>query len=164
MSERNEAKQREGGSLPAWRPLGGMQRWPLWEGFFPGLGGRQFGDLFREFPPAIRGGAFVPAVDLVENDTHYTITVEIPGVQRDDVHVELQHDVLVIHGEKKSEREGKKERGRYLERSYGSFSRTFTLPSDADAERLDASFKDGVLSIRVPRREAIKPKQIAIKG
>ena len=163
MIEKKEAKEREGRSLQAWRPFGDFERWPaLWEGFFPGRG-RQFGDLFRDWPSA-RGGGFVPAVDLSENDSHYTITVEIPGVNKDDVHVELQDDLLVISGEKKSEREEKKDRGRYLERSYGSFSRSFTLPGDADAERLEASFKDGVLKIRVPRREAVKPKQIAIKS
>jgi HSP20 family protein len=164
MNEKKESRERER-SLPVWRPFGDLERWPaLWEGLFPGRSGRAVGDLFREWPLSTRAGAFVPAVDLSENDTHYTITVEIPGVQKDDVHVELQDDMLVIHGEKKSEREEKKDRGRYLERSYGSFSRSFTLPSDADAERLEASFKDGVLTVRMPRREAVKPKQIAIKG
>jgi HSP20 family protein len=70
----------------------------------------------------------------------------------------------VIRGEKKSEREEKKERSRYVERSYGSFSRAFRLPGDADADRLEASFKDGVLTVRIPRSEAAKPKQIAIKS
>ena len=164
MSEKKQATEREGRGLTPWRPFEDFGRFPsLWEGFFP-RGGRLFEDLFRDWPAAARSGGFVPAVDLSENDTHYTLTVEIPGVQKGDVQVELQDDMLVIHGEKKSEREEKKDRGRYLERSYGSFTRSFTLPSDADAERLEASFKDGVLSIRMPRREPIKPKQIAIKG
>jgi HSP20 family protein len=164
MNERREAKEREGRRLPAWRPFGEMERWPsLWEGFFPGHG-RQLADLFRDVPSAARAGAFVPAVDVVENDSHYTLTLEIPGVQKGDVQVELQEDMLLIHGEKRSEREEKKDRGRYLERSYGSFNRSFSLPPDADAERLEASFKDGILKIRVPRREAAKAKQIAIQG
>ncbi|HEX5065825.1 MAG TPA: Hsp20/alpha crystallin family protein [Myxococcota bacterium] len=164
MSEKKEAKEREVRSLTPWNPFAELDRWPaLWEGFFP-RGGRVFGDLFRDFPQSARAAAFVPAMDVSENDSHYTITVEIPGVRKDDVHVELRDDMLVIQGEKKSEREEKKERGRYIERSYGSFNRAFTLPGDADGERLEASFKEGVLTVRIPRREALKPKQIAIKG
>ena len=83
-------------------------------------------------------------------------------MRKEDVHVDLQEGMLVIHGEKKSEREEKREHGRYVERSYGSFSRSFTLPSDADVDRLEASFKDGVLTIRVSRTEESKPRQIAI--
>jgi HSP20 family protein len=164
MSEKKEAKQRDVRSLTPWNPFAEMERWPsLWEGFFP-RGGRLFGDMSRDFAQSARAGAFVPAMDVSENDSHYTITVEIPGVRKDDVQVELRDDMLVIQGEKKSEREEKKERGRYIERSYGSFSRAFTLPADADAERLEASFEGGVLAVRIPRREALKPKQIAIKG
>jgi HSP20 family protein len=165
MSEKKEAKEREGRSLAAWRPFGDLERWPgLWEGFFPGRTSRLMGELFRDWPAATRSAAFVPAVELTENDTSYTITCEIPGVQKNDVQVELQDEMLVIRGEKKSEREEKKDRTRYVERSYGSFSRAFDLPPDADADRLEASFKDGVLTVKLPRKEAVKPKQIAIKG
>lgn len=164
MSEKKETRERDVRSLTPWNPFAEFERWPsLWEGFFP-RGGRLFGDLLRDWPQGARTSAFVPALDISENDSHYTITVEIPGVRKDDVQVELRDDMLVIQGEKKSEREEKKERGRHVERSYGSFSRAFTLPSDADAERLEASFKEGVLTVRIPRREALKPKQIAIKS
>jgi HSP20 family protein len=164
MSEKREAKEREARSPTPWSPFPELERWPaLWEGFIP-RGGRLFGDMLRDWPRSPRAAGFVPAMDVSENDSHYTVTLEIPGVSKDDVQVELRDDTLVIHGEKKSEREEKKDRGRYVERSYGSFSRAFTLPADADAERLEASFKEGVLSIRVPRREAAKPKQIAIKS
>jgi HSP20 family protein len=162
MSEKKEVKERESRSVAAWSPFGDPGRWPsLWEGFFPGRGSR-LSELFRDFPA--RAGAFVPAVDVSENDSSYTVTVEVPGVQKNDVQVELQEGMLVIHGEKRTEREEKKDRSRYVERSYGSFSRSFSLPPDADADRLEASYKDGVLSIRIPRTEAAKPKQIAIKG
>jgi HSP20 family protein len=166
MGEKKEGKERESRGLSPWRPFGDLERWPgLWEGVFPGRTSRLMSELFRDWPAAARGAAaFVPAVDLTENDTSYTITVEIPGVQKNDVQVELQDEMLVIRGEKRSEREEKKDRTRYVERSYGSFSRAFDLPPDADADRLEASFKDGVLTVRVPRKEAVKPKQIAIKG
>ncbi|HXK24127.1 MAG TPA: Hsp20/alpha crystallin family protein [Myxococcota bacterium] len=163
MAEKREEKAqgRESRELSPWRPFGDFEQWLTpWEGLFPRR--RLFEELFRDFPA--RSRAFVPAVELSENDQSYTITVEIPGVNKEDVHVDLQEGMLVIHGEKKSEREEKKERGRYIERSYGSFSRSFTLPADANAERLDASFRDGVLKIVVPRSEAAKPRQIAIKG
>ena len=164
MAEKKEDREkttREGRELSPWRPFGDFERWLTpWEGLFPRR--RFFDDLVRDFPT--RGRDFVPAVELSENDQSYTFTVEIPGVNKGDVHVDLQDGMLVIHGEKKSEREEKRERGRYVERSYGSFSRSFTLPGDADAERLDASFKDGVLKIVVPRSEAEKPRKIAIKG
>ena len=89
---------------------------------------------------------------------------ELPGVNEKDVSVTFNNGYLTIKGEKKAEREEKKDRSRYVERSYGSFSRAFRLPPDADADRLEASFTDGVLTIRVPRSEAAKPRQIAIKG
>jgi HSP20 family protein len=78
--------------------------------------------------------------------------------------VELQEGVLTIRGEKTSEREEKNEQTRYVERCYGSFSRSLRLPPDADADRLDASFKDGVLAITVPKTEGPKPRTIAIKA
>ena len=164
MAEKREEREkggREGRELSPWRPFEDFGHWLTpWEGLFPRR--RFFEDLFHDFPT--RGRGFVPAVELSENDQSYTITVEIPGVNKDDVHVDLQDGMLVIHGEKKCEREEKKERGRYIERSYGSFSRSFALPGDADADRLEASFKDGVLKIVVPRSEAAKPRQIAIKS
>jgi HSP20 family protein len=161
MTEKKESKEREGREVTAWRPFGDFESFLApWEGLFPRR--RFFEDFFRGLPAAQRG--FVPAVELSENDTRYTITVEIPGVRKEDVHVDLREGMLVIHGEKKSEREEKKERSRYVERSYGSFTRSFTLPPDADADRLDANFKDGVLTINIPRTEESKPRQIAIKG
>ena len=164
MAEKREERvqgTREGRELSPWRPFGDFESWLTpWEGLFPRR--RLLEDVLRD--PSTRARGFVPAVELSENDHSYTITVEVPGVNKDDVHVDLHEGMLIIHGEKKSEREEKKDRGRYIERSYGSFSRSFTLPADADADRMEASFKDGVLKIVVPRAEAAKPRQIAIKG
>lgn len=160
--KKNESAQRqEGRSLPARRPFGELGGWTS-ESFFPSRMGRLLDELFRESPGG-RGREFLPAVDVAENDAQYTITVELPGTNKDDVHVELSEGMLTIRGEKKSEREEKKERSRYVERCYGSFTRAFTLPSDADGDRLIASFKDGVLTIAIPRKEEAKPRTIAIK-
>ena len=112
---------------------------------------------------AARGSQLSPPVDLAEDDKSYAVTIELPGVKKEDVVVELHGNVLTVHGEKKSEREGRQDRGHWLERSYGSFSRSFTLPPTALAEELKAAFKDGVLTIEIPKREPVKAKQIAIK-
>lgn len=162
MSGREGHEGGEGREMAQWRPFGDLESWITpWEGgLFPRR--RFFDDMLRDFGGSRRN--FVPAVELSENDESYTITVELPGVKKDDVQVDLREGMLVVQGEKRSEREEKKERGRYLERTYGSFCRTFALPSDADSERLKAAFKDGVLTIQVPRSEASKPRQIAIQS
>lgn len=110
-----------------------------------------------------RQGQFLPAVDIVEDDDRYVITVEVPGAKKDDVTVELHENVLTIRGEKRSEREGEKEHRRWVERTYGSFSRSFTLASNAAGNRVKASFENGVLTIEVPKEEESKPKVISIK-
>ena len=167
-SEGREGRERgeSRGEIGAWRPFGELESWLTpWEGLFPRR--RFFEDFFRDFGRFGNGGGrqgFVPAVELSENDESYTISVELPGVAKEDVEVELREGMLVVHGEKRSEREEKRERGRYLERSYGSFSRSFVVPPDADADRMEASFKDGVLKIRIPRSEQSRPRQIEIQG
>jgi len=108
--------------------------------------------------------AFAPAIDVVENDDEFVITAELPGAKRDDVTVELHEGVLTLRGEKKTERDEKRDQARYVERSYGSFSRSFTLPSNADGEKLKATFKDGVLSLHIPKREEAKPRTINIQS
>lgn len=120
-----------------------------------------FGRLFDEMP-ATRG--FQPSVDVAENDDAYLITAELPGAKPEDVTVELHEGVLTIRGEKRNERSGEKEQTRWVERSYGSFSRSFTLPSNAHGDKVDAQFENGVLTITVPKREEAKPRTIAIKG
>jgi len=97
------------------------------------------------------------------DDDKYVITAEVPGAGKDDVTLEVHDNVLTLRGEKRSEREEKKEQVRYVERSYGSFSRSFTLPSNADANRVTADFKDGVLRVEVPKAAEAKPKVISIR-
>jgi len=152
--EERGAKNEERAVAP-WRPFA---EWPFSSRFLRSLGGDD------PWPWGARGEAVMPAMDVRENDQHYAVTAELPGMRKDDVHVELDQGLLTIRGEKKSEREEKKEHCRYTERSYGSFSRSFRLPSDADVDRLEASFKDGVLSLTIPRTEQAKPRAIAIKS
>jgi HSP20 family protein len=109
-------------------------------------------------------GRWLPPVDIAESDDDYSITVEIPGAKKEDVNVECHDNILTIKGEKKSTREEKKEHRHYVERSYGSFSRAFTLPSDAAGDQVKATFREGVLTIEVPKAEERKPKVVDIKS
>jgi HSP20 family protein len=130
-------------------------------GFAHGLD-RLFQDFFGEAaraPVAIR-----PALDVTETDDRYTISVEVPGVKREDLSVDFHEGVLTVHGEKRSEREEGKERARVLERSFGAFTRAMRLPVDADADHIEARFADGVLKLSIPKRPEAKPKTIAIRG
>jgi HSP20 family protein len=130
---------------------------------------------FRDFPrlPRILDEMFTAqnggmparfALDVTESDKEYAITAELPGVKKDDIAVECTNGVLEIRAEKKSEREEKKERGRVLERTYGSFSRSLRLPEDADLDQVKASFKDGLLRLEIAKRPEAKAKTIAIKS
>jgi HSP20 family protein len=108
-------------------------------------------------------GGFVPAMDVTENDDHYTVTTELPGAKKEDVTVEFHDGMLTIRGEKRWEREEKDEKRRHVERSFGTFSRSFSLPADADAEHIEARFEDGVLSVEIRKTEAAKPQTVDIK-
>jgi HSP20 family protein len=166
MSEQKKReKKEEARSLTPWRPIGELEPWPSLFGEWPFSSRfpRFMDEFLREWPGAGRARAFLPAMDVSDDDDHYAITIELPGIRKEDVHLELQEGMLTIHGEKMTEREEKKQRSRYAERSYGSFSRSFRLPSDADTEHLDTSFKEGVLTITVPKTEEAKPRTIAIK-
>ena len=105
---------------------------------------------------------WAPSMDVSENDTHFIATVELAGAKKDDVHVEVEDGVLTIRGEKKSEREEENEERRYTERTYGAFSRSFTLPSNANEDEIKASFTDGVLKVEIGKREEPKAKAIQV--
>jgi HSP20 family protein len=110
------------------------------------------------------GRGFAPAVDVAETNDEYVVTAELAGAKPEDVTVELHEGVLTIRGEKRSERDERKEHARYVERVFGSFSRSFSLPQNADGEKVQASFADGVLTLRVAKKEEAKPRTIAIQG
>jgi HSP20 family protein len=145
----------------------GIARWNPFEEigwWFPSLSRTSDGDLLEEFWGRRTPGAVSPATDITEDDGHYVVTAELPGVKRTDISVEVRDGVLTIHGEKKSEREEKTEKRRYVERSFGSFSRAFTLPSDADEKKIEASFKDGVLTVTLAKTEARKAQVVDVKA
>jgi len=104
-----------------------------------------------------------PRVEVTELDDHFEVSAELPGMKREDIKVELNDRILTISGEKQTEHE-KKDRSIHLcERIYGSFHRSFRLPSQVKADKINAEFKNGVLKLNLPKVEEAKPKQIAIK-
>ena len=105
-----------------------------------------------------------PAVDISEDEVEYHIKADLPEVKKDDVKVTFEHGMLTISGERKFEKvEDDNKKYHRIERSYGQYTRSFRLPETVDAENLTAEFKDGVLSIHLPKREDQKPKQIEIQ-
>jgi HSP20 family protein len=113
---------------------------------------------------AVAGGTWLPAVDIYANDNHeYLITAELPDVNRDDIDVTVENNTLTLRGEKKMNEGVRNERFHRVERTYGTFRRSFTLPNTVDAAKVRAEFKDGVLTLRLPLREETKPTQIPIQ-
>jgi HSP20 family protein len=119
--------------------------------------------MFSEFYGDAFTRGWVPAVDIYETDDHEVVLkAELPDLKREDINLTFENGVLTLKGERKFEQETTRENFQRLERRYGSFSRSFTLPNTVDAARIHATYKDGVLTIRLPQREEAKPKQIAV--
>lgn len=107
-------------------------------------------------------GSWIPPVDIYETDQDVILKAELPGVNAQDVEARVHDGTLYLKGERKYEREVKEENFRHVERSYGTFTRTFSLPASVDADRVKADFKDGILTLKMPKREEAKPKAIQI--
>jgi HSP20 family protein len=115
-------------------------------------------DPFREFD-----GAWMPPVDIFSTGDHeLVIKAEIPGMNKDDIDITVENFTLTIRGEKKAEQTVKEDQFHRVERNYGAFTRSFALPHTVDANKVEASYKDGVLTIKLPQREEAKPKQIKV--
>jgi len=125
---------------------------------------RLFDDFFTGWPErrGLMEGEWAPSVDVAEADTEVVVTAELPGVKQEDVEVTITNDILTLKGEKKEEKEIKKENYHRVERSYGSFQRSISLPAGVQGDKAKAGYKDGVLKVTVPKAEAAKPKQIKI--
>jgi HSP20 family protein len=109
------------------------------------------------------GGSWAPAVDIYEKDGSIVLKAELPGIDAKGVDVRVENNVLTLRGERKFEEEAKKESFHRVERAYGTFSRSFTLPTVVDTNKIKAEFKDGVLKLTLPTREEAKPKQIQVQ-
>lgn len=106
---------------------------------------------------------WAPLVDVIEDENEYLVKAELPEVKKEDVKIAVQDDVLTMSGERSQEKEEKGKKFHRIERAYGSFSRSFTLPEDADASKITADFKNGVLTVHLPKSERAKPKSVEVK-
>jgi HSP20 family protein len=126
---------------------------------------RLFNTYFDAPAPGNGGGGarrWIPAMDLAETDTEFVLRADLPGVDENDVKIELEDRVLTLSGERKAEHEERKEGYYRVERSSGSFARTLTLPEGVDPATIKASFNQGVLEVRIPKPEEKKPHRVAI--
>ncbi|MEW6113342.1 MAG: Hsp20/alpha crystallin family protein [Thermodesulfobacteriota bacterium] len=131
---------------------------------------REMDDLFDSFfgsdwfmPTPYSGRKFFPAFDVSETDNEFIVKAELPGVDSKEVQVNLTGNVVTVSGEKKEEREEKSESVHRVERAYGSFSRSFTLPGEVQEDKAEAAYKDGVLTLKLPKAESSKKKTIKIE-
>jgi HSP20 family protein len=125
---------------------------------------RLFNTVF-DAPAPGNGGAmrrWMPAMDLIETGEHFVLRADLPGMDQDDIQIELEDGTLTLSGERKAEHESNGEGYYRVERAFGTFARTLTLPQGVDPEAVAASFDRGVLEIRVPKPEARKPRRIEI--
>jgi HSP20 family protein len=135
---------------------------------------REMEDMFGRYTRALRWpregsqevmttGDWAPRVDIAETEKEFSIKAEIPDVKKEDVKVTVDNGILTIRGERKQEKEEKDKKFHRVERFYGSFTRSFTLPDNVDESKIEASFKDGMLNLMVPKTEETKPKAIDVK-
>ena len=123
---------------------------------------RLFGDTYLRDDEVARG-SWVPPVDIFETDDHtLVLKAELPDIPRDQIHVTVENNTLTLRGEKKVTNEVKEDKFRRVERSYGVFSRSFTLPNTVDGSKVKADYRDGVLTVRLPYREEAKPRTIDV--
>jgi len=125
---------------------------------------RMFGDVFERGEKSdLDFGSWLPPADLKEEGDKLILEMELPGIKKEDVDISVENNVLTVKGEKKFEKKNKKENYHRIERSYGTFQRSFMLPVSVKNEEIGASLKDGVLTLTLPYAEEAKPKKIAIK-
>jgi HSP20 family protein len=144
-------------NLVSWKPMSPFGDWFSRNRQISRSCDEAFGDIGNETLPT-----WYPAADIYETKDDYVFKLEVPGLNKDDLNVELKDHTLLIKGEKKEEKEVKKDDYHRIESYSGTFSRSFVLPKDIDSKKVNASLKDGVLELRVPKTEEQKPKAIPI--
>src|SRR5690242_21926290 len=123
--------------------------------------------LFRESysegrDESLTSSSFAPAVDVYEDEHNVSLKIEVPGIDEKDIDVRIENNTLTVHGERKFEKEEKEENYRRIERQYGSFTRTFTLPNTVDTDSVSANYEKGVLKVKLAKKAEAKPKQIKV--
>ena len=118
----------------------------------------------REMSRSVEPNGWMPAVDIFEDKESIQVRAEIPGVKNEDVKIDVENNILTLRGDRRLENEDKKDGYHRIERFYGSFTRQFMLPRTVDAEHIDAQLKDGVLTVRIPKKAEVKPRSISVKS
>lgn len=127
---------------------------------------RIFGEAARraDGDDLLKGGDWTPPVDIYETKGHeIVLRAELPGLKREEIDIRVENNTLTLRGERKQEQEVTKDSYHRVERSYGTFARSFTLPTTVDTEKVSANFADGVLTVKLPTREEAKPRQIQVQ-
>jgi len=124
--------------------------------------GRLFRDSYGDPEEALTTSTFAPAVDVYEDEHNITLSIEVPGIEEKDIDVRVENNTLTVHGERKFEKEQKEENFRRVERQYGSFTRSFTLPNTVNTESIQANYDKGILKIQLAKKAEAKPKQIKV--
>ena len=138
-----------------------MMKWP----YLPGLGSfrDEINKLFENFTGRGSAAGLAPPLDVSETEENILVKVEVPGIEPKDIDISVSGDTLTIKGEKKSEKEEKGKNYHFIERSYGSFSRSVGLPASVKFEQVKAEYKKGILEITLPKSEKSKIKKIPVK-
>jgi len=139
-----------------------LKRWTPWQELENM--NRQLSNLLGDsfFDAASEAGQWAPRVDIRETDDALLVQAELPGIEKKDIHLEVKDGILTLSGERRYEKDVKEENVHRVERAYGKFFRSFSLPTNVDADKVNAAMKNGVLEVRLPKRESAKPKAIAI--
>ncbi|RLC95225.1 MAG: Hsp20/alpha crystallin family protein [Chloroflexi bacterium] len=152
-------------TMERWRPRWGT--WP-WRPFreLEDMESR-LGDLFDRamgpwWRPSTTGRGWLPPVEMFEKDDRFVIRAELPGMTQEDIDISIVGDTLTIKGERKADTEIKEENYYHCERAYGSFTRSITIPAAVDTEKVEASYKNGILEINLPKVPEVKPKKVQI--
>ena len=141
-------------NLMRWNPLQELQRINT-----------EMNDWFRGFGEAdLRGTAWVPPVDIEETQDSIRVEAELPGMKKEDIQIDFSNGLLTIRGQRTFSQEKKERNYHRVERSYGSFERSFRLPTSVDPDRISASYENGVLRLELSKKEEAKPRRIEIKG
>lgn len=146
-------------TLTTWNPFGELDEVQNRLGSF-------FGGTFPRFGNgngSLRLADWSPQVDITEDDKEYLFKTDLPEMKKDEIKVNVENGVLSVSGERKAEKEEKNKKFHRIERSYGTFLRSFVLPEDADGAKVSAEFKEGVLKLHLPKSPAAKPKAIEVK-
>lgn len=159
MADKNPKSETRLAVSDPFADLDPFERWNPFRPLFGSRGARNAEDpIFAQLQRSVS-----PPVDIAEDDDAYHVSVELPGASKSDLTIEVKDDLLTVRGEKKSERQDRKEHPRRVERFYGAFSRSFTLPPNAAADRISASFENGVLALAIPKREEAKPRVVSVR-